>query len=295
MATKPHPSASLYVGDLVSDVTEGLLFETFNRVGPVASIRVCRDTLTRRSLGYAYVNFHSVVDAERALDTLNNQTIKGKPCRIMWSQRDPSIRKSGVGNIFIKNLDPTIGHKELYDTFSAFGNILSCKVAVDENGNSKGFGFVHFEGAEAADRAIKVANEKLMGNKQVFVGKFVPKKERNKQKESSWTNVYVKELDLSTDEKELAVLFGQFGKLTSVVIMRDSDDHASKGFGFVNFESHENALKAVDALQGETVGGKKIWCGRAQKKIEREAELKKKISSNKIGEIVEISRYQFVY
>jgi len=266
MATKPHPSASLYVGDLVSDVTEGLLFETFNRVGPVASIRVCRDTLTRRSLGYAYVNFHSVVDAERALDTLNNQTIKGKPCRIMWSQRDPSIRKSGVGNIFIKNLDPTIGHKELYDTFSAFGNILSCKVAVDENGNSKGFGFVHFEGAEAADRAIKVANEKLMGNKQVFVGKFVPKKERNKQKESSWTNVYVKELDLSTDEKELAVLFGQFGKLTSVVIMRDSDDHASKGFGFVNFESHENAVKAVDALQGETVGGKKIWCGRAQKK-----------------------------
>jgi len=289
MATKPHPSASLYVGDLVSDVTEGLLFETFNRVGPVASIRVCRDTLTRRSLGYAYVNFHSVVDAERALDTLNNQTIKGKPCRIMWSQRDPSIRKSGVGNIFIKNLDPTIGHKELYDTFSAFGNILSCKVAVDENGNSKGFGFVHFEGAEAADRAIKVANEKLMGNKQVFVGKFVPKKERNKQKESSWTNVYVKELDLSTDEKELAVLFGQFGKLTSVVIMRDSDDHASKGFGFVNFESHENALKAVDALQGETVGGKKIWCGRAQKKIEREAELKKRFHQIKLERL---SRFQ---
>jgi len=266
MATKPHPSASLYVGDLVSDVTEGLLFETFNRVGPVASIRVCRDTLTRRSLGYAYVNFHSVVDAERALDTLNNQTIKGKPCRIMWSQRDPSIRKSGVGNIFIKNLDPAIGHKELYDTFSAFGNILSCKVAVDENGQSKGFGFVHFEGAEAADRAIKVANEKLMGTKQVFVGKFVPKKERNKQKESSWTNVYVKELEPSTDEKELEALFSQFGILTSVVIMRDRDDHSSKGFGFVNFESHENALKAVETLQGQTIGGKKIWCGRAQKK-----------------------------
>lgn len=49
--------------------------------------------------------------AERALDTMNFTTIKDQACRIMWSQRDPSLRRSGVGNIFVKNLDETVDNK----------------------------------------------------------------------------------------------------------------------------------------------------------------------------------------
>lgn len=62
--------------------------------------------------------------AECALDTMNYEVLKGRPIRIMWSQRDPGLRKSGVGNIFIKNMDESIDKKAMYDTFSAFGNIL---------------------------------------------------------------------------------------------------------------------------------------------------------------------------
>ena len=171
--------ASLYVGELDANVTEAQLYEIFNTVGPVASIRVCRDTVSRRSLGYAYVNFHSVADAERALDTLNYSHIKGQSCRIMWSQRDPSLRKSGAGNIIVRNLDKNIDSKSLYDTFSLFGNILSVTVKRDPvTGESLGYGFVHFETPEAAKQAIGRVDAMQIGGKAVKVGPFMRRSER---------------------------------------------------------------------------------------------------------------------
>lgn len=273
-------SASLYVGDLSTDVNEALLFEIFNAVGPVASIRVCRDAVTRRSLGYGYVNYHNVVDAERALDTMNFTTIAGRPCRIMWSQRDPSLRKSGVGNIFVKNLDKSIDHKALYDTFSMFGNILSCKVAMNAAGESLGYGFVHYETEEAAVKAIEKVDGMVIAGENVLVTRWKPRSERSGDV-TKFTNIYVKQLPDSITDESLRSIFEAFGPVTSVMLSKDNEGK-SRGFGFVNFESADDAMNAVDTLNGSEVDGQTLFVSRAQKKADRAKELASKFEKMKL-------------
>lgn len=278
--TNQFVTTSLYVGDLDPEVDERHLYDLFNQVGQVVSVRVCSDLTTRRSLGYGYVNYSNPQDAARAIDVLNFTPLNNKPIRIMYSHRDPSIRKSGTGNIFIKNLDKAIDHKALHDTFSSFGHILSCKIATDASGQSKGYGFVQFDTEESAQNAIDKLNGMLINDKQVYVGHFLRKQDRdNALGKTTFNNVYVKNLSESVTDDDLKKIFGEYGTITSAVVMRDADGK-SKCFGFVNFENPEDAAKAVESLNGKKIDDKEWYVGKAQKKSERENELRRRFEQS---------------
>lgn len=158
--------------DLDKEVTEAQLFNTFSPFGSVASMRICRDAITRKSLGYAYVNFQTVAEAANAMRELNYTRLRDRPLRIMWVQRDPSVRRSATGNVFVKNLDPSVDSRVLSENFSLFGNVLSCRVVTDDAGKSKGYGFVQFDTEEAAKKAMDGLNGAEIGGRPVYVGPF---------------------------------------------------------------------------------------------------------------------------
>jgi len=96
----------------------------------------------------------------------------------------------------------------------------------------------------------------------------------------------LKNLDLSISEAQLKESFEKYGTITSCVVMID-EQAKSKGFGFINFATAEDAKNAVDHLNGHIYEGcqKPIYAGRAQKKSEREAELKAKFEALKMERI----------
>jgi len=280
---------SLFVQDLAPTVTESTLLEVFQKTAQIQSIHVCRDSATRLSLGYAYVNFHRAEDCDQALAEVNFQEIEGKICRISKSLRDPSIRKSGVGNLFIKNLAKDIDHAGLHDVFANFGEIMSCKVATDRvTGESKGYGFVHFAKPEEGKNALANLNGKCLNGKQVYVAKFIPRQKRIGSGSASahFTNIYLNNLHPDLTQTRFIELVtaatSDLGEITSPKLMvteNEDGTEVSKGFGFVNFESHEVAAKALDRFKnaekmtelapGLTAEGKELYSNPAMSTTKR--------------------------
>lgn len=279
----PVQRTSVYVGDLPIDLPrpEEAINNLFSTVAPVVSVKVCRDMATQRSLGYGYVNFQTPADAEKVIDALNYTGITpGRQIRVMFSIRDPIQRKSGMNNVFVKKLDTAVNAKELQAAFTKCGRVLSCKVALDSAGNSKGYGFVQFETADGAKAALEMDGSKL-GDCEVVVAPFLRRVDREVMAAKSFRNIYIKNLKATVAEADVKTTVETFGKVNSLFL----SEHAPfpTKFALVAFEEHEAAVKAIAALNeseesGLTEKAAKLVVCRALSKSERDREKKKAAS-----------------
>ncbi|GAB2229914.1 hypothetical protein Droror1_Dr00014170 [Drosera rotundifolia] len=182
----------------------------------------------------------------------------------------------------MKNLDSDISEEVLNEKFSKFGKIVSLAISKDENGDSKGFGFVNFETTDEARHAKKAMNGSQLGSKTLYVARAQKKTERTmilrqqldeKKREkvlksmvkelegipnpkvllviaAKGLNVYIKNIHDDVSDEELQGLFNQCGTITSAIIMRDAKG-LSTGFGFVRFSIPDEASKAVSTFNGK--------------------------------------------
>ncbi|XP_058228675.1 polyadenylate-binding protein 1-like [Hemibagrus wyckioides] len=187
-------------------------------------------------------------------------------------------------NLYVKNLDCSVDDERLYAAFSPFGTIKSAKVMM-KNGRSTGFGFVCFESSKEAMIAIQEMNGRLLCGKPLYVGVAQRKEERQLQLQQKFQlhktsqrqlqhqnlNLYVKNLDCSVDDERLYAAFSPFGTIKSAKVMMKNG--RSRRFGFVCFESSEEAMIAIQEMNGRLLCGKPLYVGVAQRKEERQAYL----------------------
>lgn len=82
-------------------------------------------------------------------------------------------------------------------------------------------------------------------------------------------NIYVGNLSYQTSEEEMQDAFGNYGKVTSVAIIKDKFSGQSKGFGFVEMASDTEARAAISALDGTELKGRQIKVNEARPRTER--------------------------
>jgi RNA recognition motif-containing protein len=82
-------------------------------------------------------------------------------------------------------------------------------------------------------------------------------------------NIYVGNLDYQLTEDNLKAAFQAYGEVQSARIITDRDTGRSKGFGFIEMPEKDEALKAIEVLNGTELGGKTITVNEARPKPQR--------------------------
>jgi polyadenylate-binding protein len=113
-------------------------------------------------------------------------------------------------NIFIRKIPKEISSKGLEESYSSFGPVLSCKVSIDENYKSRGYGFVCFVNPEEAKKALDAKKD----SDSFCSVKFDTKKKSDSRK--AFNTIYVKDVPAEHDSLEgVKKLFAPFGENAS--------------------------------------------------------------------------------
>ena len=160
----------VYVGNLDERVKDHLLWEFFLQCGPIHNVHIPKDRVTSSHGGYGFVEFLTEEDAEYAVKIMNQVRLYGKPIRVNKATSDKQKSVDVGAELFIGNLDPAVDEQTLYDTFSAFGMFFSPpRIARNEDGSSKGHGFISFTSFQASDAAVDSMNHQYLANRPISV------------------------------------------------------------------------------------------------------------------------------
>ena len=152
---------NLIVNYLPHSMNEDDVKNLFSAVGRVQSCKLIKDKLSQTSLGYAFVNYFTAEEAEKAIQSLNGLLLENKTVKVSYAR--PSSASIKNANLYVAHLPVNYSTHDLDALFRPFGVIITSRVLVDTTtGVSRGVGFVRFDKNTEAETAISALSGKIL-------------------------------------------------------------------------------------------------------------------------------------
>lgn len=159
------PNPSIYVGNLLFDITDADLHREFAQFGEVKNAKVVTDA-SGLSKGFGNVEFATVESATAAIEAKNQTTFEGRRIIVNYLARTTrrTVKNPPSKTLFIGNLAFEMSDADLNKLFREIKNILDVRVAIDRRtGQPRGFAHADFVDVESASKGME-----LLQGKEVY-------------------------------------------------------------------------------------------------------------------------------
>jgi splicing factor 3B subunit 4 len=179
-------------------------------------------------------------------------------------------QRNQEATLHVGSLDERVSEELLWELFVQCGPVVHVHIPKDKvSGRHSGFGFVEMRTIEDAEYAMAVMQTVRLFGKPIRINRSAPSASSVSNAAGTLTgvraagdvgaNLFVGNLASDVDEQTLFDAFSAFGRLIAAPkVMRDSETGAHKGFGFVSFDNFASSDGAIEALNGQFLGGRQI-------------------------------------
>ncbi|KAL5021230.1 hypothetical protein ScPMuIL_000385 [Solemya velum] len=193
MTVDPKTAANtLWMGDLESYMDDYFLTSAFQQMGEeVRNIKIIKNKSTGLSAGYCFVEFVDADAAQRCMMKLNGKIIPNSAPATRFKLNCASHGKENIieneYSLYVGDLSDDVDDYILYYAFARrYRSCRSAKVVLEQNGHSKGYGFVRFtEDADQQRALVEMQHMTGIGRKPIRVSMATPKMARSYLEPSS--------------------------------------------------------------------------------------------------------------
>ncbi|XP_048517296.1 poly(U)-binding-splicing factor half pint isoform X4 [Dendroctonus ponderosae] len=174
----------VYVGSISFELKEDTIRQSFLPFGPIKSINMSWDPVTQKHKGFAFVEYEIPEAAQLALEQMNGVMIGGRNIKVVGRPSNMPQAQAVIdeiqeeakqyNRIYVASIHQDLNEEDIKSVFEAFGPIVYCKLAQGPTGNKhKGYGFIEYETAQAANEAIASMNLFDLGGQYLRVGRAI--------------------------------------------------------------------------------------------------------------------------